>query len=149
MTIALISDTHGLLRPEVVDRALQGSVEKILHLGDVGNEEILRELEAIAPVVAVRGNVDRGALAARLPKTAVTDLFGAHAYLLHNLDELDIDPAAAGMRFVLFGHTHKPYDQLREGVRYLNPGSIGPRRFSLPISFALVEDDLSVRFVEL
>ena len=148
MTIALISDTHGLLRPEVVE-ALQGSVEKILHLGDVGNETILRELEAIAPVVAVRGNVDRGALAARLPGTAVTDIFGANAYLLHNLDELDIDPAAAGMQFVLFGHTHKPYDQLRDGVRYLNPGSIGPRRFSLPISFALVEADLRVRFVQL
>ena len=148
MPIALLSDTHGLLRPEVIG-ALRGAVSKILHMGDVGDQRILAELEAIAPVVAVRGNVDRGALGARLPETAVTDLFGADAYLLHNLDELDIDPAAAGMRYVLFGHTHKPYDQLRDGVRYLNPGSIGPRRFSLPISFALLEDDLSVRFVQL
>lgn len=146
MTIALLSDTHGLLRPEVVERI--AGVESILHMGDVGNPAILEELETIAPVRAVRGNVDFGELA-RLPATVVVEVYGANAFLLHNLSELDLDPKAAGMDLVLFGHTHKPHDESKDGVRYVNPGSIGPRRFDLPISFALLEPDLRIRFVTL
>ncbi len=147
MTIALVSDTHGLLRPEVVD-ALAG-VERILHMGDVGGAEVWEALQAIAPVMGVRGNVDYEAWAqAALPDTAVLDVFGKTAYLLHNLARLDIDPAAAGMDYVFYGHTHKPADDMRDGVRYVNPGSIGPRRFTLPVSYALIESDRTLRFVE-
>jgi putative phosphoesterase len=144
--VALLSDTHGLLRPEVV-RGIAG-VERILHMGDVGRPGILDELRAVAPVTVVRGNVDFGELAS-LPDTAVVDLFGATAYLLHNLSDLDLDPRAAGFDFVFYGHTHQPADDGRDGVRFVNPGSIGPRRFSLPISYALLSDDLSVEFVTL
>lgn len=147
MAVALISDTHGLLRPEVV-HALAG-VERILHMGDVGGRDILEQLEAIAPVVAVRGNVDHGAWAEALPRNQVVEVFGRNAYLLHNLAELDIDPAAAGMAYVFYGHTHTPADDERDGVRYVNPGSIGPRRFSLPISYVLLGPDHALEFVEL
>jgi len=143
--IGLVSDTHGLLRPELVD-GLEG-VEAILHLGDVGGAAILPALEEIAPVHAVRGNVDRGAWAAELPETRAVELFGVEAYLLHDPYALDLDPAAAGFRFVFHGHTHRPRDEERGGVRYVNPGSIGPRRFDLPISYALLGEDLTVEFV--
>lgn len=143
MTIALISDTHGLLRPEVAERL--AGVDLILHMGDVGKPAVLAGLEAIAPVRAVRGNVDFGELA-RLPATDAVEVYGANAYLLHNLAELDIDPKAAGVDLVLFGHTHAPHDEIKDGVRYVNPGSIGPRRFDLPISFALLEPGLRIRF---
>jgi len=148
MTIALVSDTHGLLRPEVVE-ALAG-VERILHMGDVGGPEVWEALSALAPVEGVLGNTDRGAWAhATLPGTRVVDVYGEQAYLVHDLAALRVDPAAAGMGFVFFGHTHKPADEKRDGVRYVNPGSIGPRRFSLPISYALLEPDHTVRFVTL
>ena len=146
MAVAVISDTHGLLRPEVV-RALAG-VERILHMGDVGSPDILEQLEAIAPVVAVRGNVDHGAWAEALPRNQVVEVFGRNAYMLHNLAELDIDPAAAGMAYVFYGHTHTPADEERDGVRYVNPGSIGPRRFSLPISYVLLGPDHLLQFNE-
>jgi putative phosphoesterase len=145
--VALVSDTHGLLRPEAL-RALRG-VEAILHMGDVGDPDVLVGLSAVAPVTAVRGNVDHGAWARALPLTATVDAFGASLFLLHNLAELDLDPAAAGIAIVLYGHTHVPKDEEKGGVRYVNPGSIGPRRFDLPVSLAFLRDDLSVEFATL
>jgi putative phosphoesterase len=143
--IGLVSDTHGLLRPEVA--AGLAGVERILHMGDVGRPEVLDELGRIAPVLAVRGNVDHGGWAERLPRTAAADLFGAPAFLVHDVADLDLDPRAAGLRFVLHGHSHVPRDEERDGVRFVNPGACGPRRFSLPVSFALLGEDLAVRFV--
>jgi len=145
--IALLSDTHGLLRPQL-PRALRG-VERILHMGDVGSPEILTALAGIAPLVAVRGNVDHGAWARALPATQQVDAFGASLYLLHNLAELDVDPAAAGVAIILYGHTHVPKEEAKGGVRYVNPGSIGPKRFDLPVSYAFLRDDLSVEFASL
>lgn len=135
--IALLSDTHGLLRPEVAG-ALRG-VRRIVHAGDVGDPAILEALRRIAPVTAVRGNVDRGAWAGELPETAVVVLEGgASLYVLHVLEELDLDPAAAGFAAVVYGHSHRPSVSRRRGVWHLNPGSVGPRRFSLPISLLRV-----------
>lgn len=145
--IAILSDTHGLLRPEVTG-GLEG-VERILHLGDLGRPEVLDALRAVAPVEIVRGNVDHGAWADALPRTLATDVYGAPAYLIHDLGELDLEPAAAGVRFVFYGHTHRPREEEVDGVRYVNPGSIGPRRLGLPVSYALLEPDLSLRFVEI
>lgn len=143
--VALVSDTHGLLRPEAL-RALRGA-SRILHMGDVGSPEVLDGLRAIAPVKAVRGNVDHGAWAHELPETDVVEVFGKSLFLLHDLAELDLDPAAAGIAMVLYGHSHVPKAEEKGGVRYVNPGSIGPRRFELPISFAFLGEDLSVEFV--
>lgn len=145
--IGLISDTHGLLRPEVV-AGLDG-VEAILHMGDVGNAAILPALAAIAPVKAVRGNVDLGLWASALPETLVVDVFGVEAYLLHDPGRLDLDPREVGCGFVFHGHTHRPREDEHDGVRYINPGSVGPRRFDLPISYALLHEDLRVEFVRL
>jgi putative phosphoesterase len=145
--VALVSDTHGLLRPEI-PRALRG-VSLILHMGDVGSPDVLDELQAIAPVRAVRGNVDHGAWARELPETDVVEVFGRNLFLLHNLAELDLDPKAAGIAMVLYGHTHVPKEEEKAGVRYVNPGSIGPRRFDHPISFAFLGEDLGVEFVRL
>ncbi|MCK6460795.1 MAG: metallophosphatase family protein [Planctomycetes bacterium] len=145
--VALVSDTHGLVRPEVL-RALAGA-ERILHMGDVGSPDVLDALGAVAPVVAVRGNVDHGAWSRALPATQLVDAFGASLFLLHNLAELDVDPAAAGIAIVLYGHTHVPKEEARGGVRFVNPGSIGPRRFDLPVSFAFLGEDLAVEFVRL
>jgi len=145
--IALVSDTHGLLRPEVVD-ALAG-VTKILHIGDLGSPDVLEALARLAPVHAVRGNVDRGGWAQALPETDLIDAFGHRVYLIHDLARLDLDPAAAGVRMVLHGHTHRPEAEERNGVWYVNPGSIGPRRFQLPVSYAFLREDLAVEFVSL
>lgn len=145
--IGIVSDTHGLLRPEVA-RGLAG-VERILHLGDVGRPDVLTELRALAPVHVVRGNVDHGAWAEALPRSAALDVYGVGAYLLHDLADLDLDPAAAGLGFVFYGHSHVPKEETRDGVRFVNPGSAGPRRFSLPVSYALLAPDLSIRFVTL
>jgi len=134
--IGVISDTHGLLRPEALD-ALAGS-DLIIHAGDVGDPNILRQLAAIAPLHAVRGNVDHGELAQLLPKNAVVPWEGHHLYVLHSLDELDLDPGAAGFQAVVYGHSHKPGITEKAGVLYLNPGSAGPRRFSLPVTVAKV-----------
>jgi hypothetical protein len=147
--VGVISDTHGLLRPEALD-ALAGS-ELIVHAGDVGDLEILERLAEIAPVRAVRGNVDRGALAA-LPTDAVVEVEGAQLYVLHILDDLDLDPAAAGFGAVIYGHTHRPLVERRAGVLYLNPGSAGPRRFDLPVTVARLAVDgaeLKAEVVEL
>ena len=132
--VGVISDTHGLVRPEALE-ALRGS-DLILHAGDIGSPAVLERLREIAPVRAVRGNNDREAWARALPLTEAAELGRHHVYLLHDLAELDIDPAAAGFAAVITGHTHKPAAHVREGVLYLNPGSAGPRRFTLPIAVA-------------
>jgi putative phosphoesterase len=132
--IGVISDTHGLLRPQAL-KALEG-VELIIHAGDIGNPQILRLLARIAPVHAVRGNTDRGAWAADLPPTRVVEVGGLHLYVLHELFTLDLDPAAAGLAAVIFGHSHSPHLERKNGVLFLNPGSAGPRRFTLPVSLA-------------
>ncbi len=129
--IGVISDTHGLLRPEAL-AALRGS-DRIIHAGDVGDREILDQLETIAPVTAVRGNIDKGAWARKLPETEVVEIRGVLIYVLHNLDELDLKPEAAGFAAVIYGHSHVPKQEMRSGVLYFNPGSAGPRRFKLPI----------------
>lgn len=136
MRVALVSDTHGLLRPEVAD-ALAGA-PLILHAGDVGKPAVLEALREIAPVRAIRGNVDRGDWAALLPHDDVVEVDGALVYLLHDRHELALDPSAAGAGFdvVVTGHSHKPAEERRDGVLYVNPGSCGPRRFTLPISMA-------------
>ena len=134
--IGVISDTHGLLRPEAVE-ALRG-VSLILHAGDVGRPEVLAQLEEVAPVKAVRGNVDRGEWAQKLPMTEVVEVGGVFFYMLHILEDLNLDPVAAGFKVVVFGHSHKPSQEVKGGVLYLNPGSAGPRRFKLSVSLALV-----------
>jgi uncharacterized protein len=133
--VGLISDTHGLLRPQALD-ALQGA-SLILHAGDVGDPAILDRLRAIAPVHAVFGNTDRGDLRRSLPATAAVALTPeVSAYVLHILDDLEIDPAAGGFQAVIYGHTHRPAIDRHAGILYINPGSAGPRRFDLPITVA-------------
>jgi putative phosphoesterase len=148
--IGLISDTHGLLRQEAL-QVLRGS-ELIIHAGDVGKPEILEELRKIAPVVAVRGNVDTEPWAQALPETAVAEAGAATIYVLHDVNALDLNPAASGFRIVVSGHSHKPGKTERDGVLYLNPGSAGPRRFQLPVTVArlnLEEEPLNPEFVDL
>ena len=130
--IGVISDTHGLLRPQAV-AALHGSA-LIIHAGDVGRPEILDQLRRIAPVVAVRGNVDHGAWAGQLPVSEIVEHDGVLLYVLHILEDLDLNPPTAGFHAVITGHTHHPKMETKDGVLYFNPGSAGPRRFDLPIS---------------
>ena len=139
MRISIISDTHGLLRPEVLP-LLKGS-DHILHLGDVGDPEILRTLASIAPVTAIRGNIDTHGECAQLQATEVASLAGQDFYMLHNVQDLDLDPTAAGFAAVLYGHSHKPEIRHHKGVLYMNPGSCGPRRFSLPITCGRITID--------
>ena len=129
--IGVISDTHGLLRPEAL-RELSGS-NHIIHAGDVGDPAILERLRRIAPVTAVRGNVDIQAWARKLPQTEVLEIGGLSIYILHNLAELDLKPEAAGFAAVVYGHSHVPKQETKHGVLYINPGSAGPKRFRLPI----------------
>lgn len=136
MQVGVISDTHGLLRPEAL-RALT-DVEAILHAGDVGDAAILEALGRIAPVTAIRGNIDQTGACAALPATEWVELGGAVFYLIHDLKELDLDPAAAGISVVVSGHSHQAKVERRKGVLYLNPGSAGPRRFRLPVTLAQV-----------
>ncbi|HSY93260.1 MAG TPA: metallophosphoesterase family protein [Candidatus Binatus sp.] len=136
MLIGVISDTHGLLRPEALE-ALRGS-EHIIHAGDVGAPEILEQLATIAPVTAVRGNVDTAAWARKLAETEVVELAGISIYVLHDLAQFDLKPEAAGFKVVISGHSHVPKQETKNGVLYLNPGSAGPRRFKLPVSVARV-----------
>jgi putative phosphoesterase len=131
-TIGLISDTHGLLRPQALD-ALRGS-DAILHAGDIGDPAILDRLAEIAPVTAVRGNNDMGAWARRIPETANVTIDGIRCHILHDLGLLDIDPLAAGIQVVMSGHSHRPLSRHQDGVLYVNPGSAGPRRFTLPVA---------------
>ncbi|WP_372877906.1 metallophosphoesterase family protein [Pseudomonas sp.] len=139
MKIGLISDTHGLLRPEAL-AALQGC-DHLIHAGDIGKPEILAQLQAIAPLSAVRGNNDQGAWAEDLPERLVVKFGRTAFYVLHDLAELDIDPQAQGIAVVVAGHSHKPRLEQRHGVFYINPGSAGPRRFSLPIGLGFVHLD--------
>ena len=145
-TLGVISDTHGLLRPEALE-ALRGS-ELIVHAGDIGTPEVLRGLETIAPVVAVRGNNDRGAWAETVPLFETLELGQASIYVLHDVNELDLDPRVAGFSVVIAGHSHRPRSEERDGVLFFNPGSAGPRRFTLPISLGhLLIDGARVRGV--
>jgi len=142
--IGVISDTHGLLRSEAVGE-LRG-VSRILHAGDVGTPEVLAALNEIAPVTAVRGNVDHGSWATRLPTSEVVEVEGVSIYVMHILTELDLKPEAAGFGVVVYGHSHEPKSEVRNGVLYFNPGSAGPRRFKLPVTVGkLVVDGGAVR----
>lgn len=131
LVLGVISDTHGLLRPEAV-KALRGSY-LILHAGDVGSPEILKELRQLAPVHAVRGNIDTAPWCDSLPQTEVIEVGGLSLYMLHDLKQLDLNPSAAGFAAVICGHSHSPMNEVRNGVLYFNPASAGPRRFKLPI----------------
>lgn len=150
LLVGIISDTHGLLRPEAV-RELSG-VDHILHAGDVGDATILDRLREIAPLTAIRGNVDSAGACARLPATEAVDIGGCLFYLVHAIQDLDIVPAAAGVKVVVYGHSHRPEVKDRDGIVYLNPGSAGPRRFKLPITVAraVVENgSVGVRIIDL
>jgi uncharacterized protein len=137
MAIGVISDTHGLFRPEA-EEALRGST-LILHAGDLGSAEVLRALKRIAPVVAVRGNVDKEPWAKRLHKVEVAECAEKSFYILHRIADLDLKPEAAGIAAVIFGHSHQPLIEWRAGVLFFNPGSAGPRRFSLPVTVGRIE----------
>src|SRR5271170_4967026 len=149
MLIGVISDTHGLIRPEAVE-ALRG-VEHILHAGDVGQICVLEKLREIAPVTAIRGNVDVHGACAKLPATDVVELGGKLFYLVHSVHDLDINPVAAGVAMVVSGHSHKASVEVRDDVVFFNPGSAGPRRFSLPVTvgFVTVEDGVEASVMEL
>jgi uncharacterized protein len=147
--VGLISDTHGLLRREAL-RALEGS-DLIIHAGDVGKPEILDALRVVAPVIAVRGNIDQGEWASALPLAASVATGSAAIYVLHDLQQLDLDPAVSGFQVVVSGHSHKQSRMERNGVVYLNPGSAGPRRFKLPVTVArldLRESPWKVEFID-
>lgn len=150
VTLGIISDTHGLLREEA-RAALQGS-DLILHAGDIGACAVIDELQQIAPTVAVRGNIDSDRWAEELPEVVMVTINGMKFLLLHNIRDLTIDPAAEGCRAVIYGHSHKPHNELRAGVLFFNPASAGPRRFSLPIAvgkMVLTVDELQAEIVEL
>lgn len=135
--IGVISDTHGLLRSEAIE-ALRGS-DRIIHAGDVGAPEILDQLRAIAPLTAVRGNIDKSAWARKLPENEVLEIAGISVYVLHDLAQLDLKPKAAEFAVVVSGHSHVPKQETRDGVLYFNPGSAGPRRFKLPVSVGRIQ----------
>ena len=135
MRVGVISDTHGLLRPQVLTAF--GGVDHILHAGDVGDCSVLDQLRELAPVTAIRGNIDRTGSCAELPAEEYIALAGVNLYMLHDVHALSLDPAAAGVQAVLFGHSHKPLIDHRKGVLFFNPGAAGPRRFSLPVTVGL------------
>ena len=151
MLIGVISDTHGLLRPEAVE-ALRGS-DAIIHAGDVGDPAILAKLREIAPITAVRGNVDRGAWARTLlPEVNVLAIAGVAIYVLHIIEQLDLKPEAAGFAAVVYGHSHVPKQEMKSDVLYFNPGSAGPKRFKLPVSVGRLEIEagkITARIIEL
>jgi uncharacterized protein len=148
--VGVISDTHGLLRPEAL-AFLRGS-DFIVHAGDIGDAEVIQALRALAPVTVVRGNNDKGAWAEAIAETEVLQVGEVFIYVLHNLAELDLDPVAAGFHVVVSGHSHHPLVERRDGVLYVNPGSAGPRRFKLPIAVAelqIVGRSVDARIVQL
>jgi putative phosphoesterase len=150
MIIGVISDTHGLLRPQAMD-ALCGS-EHIIHAGDIGAADIIPALEEIAPVTAIRGNVDHDPWTMKFPETNVAELAGLHIYIIHSVQALDLNPCAAGFAAVVSGHSHQPGQHVKDGVLYFNPGSAGPRRFKLPISVGrleIVNGKLTGKIIEL
>lgn len=134
MIVGVISDTHNLIRPEALV-ALQGS-ERILHAGDICRQDVLDALETIGPVTAIQGNCDPMPWARAFPQTALLEIEGVSLFMIHQLAEMEIDPVAAGVQLVIYGHSHQPSIEEKRGVQYLNPGSAGPRRFHLPISVA-------------
>jgi putative phosphoesterase len=149
-SVGIISDTHGLLRPEAL-HALGGS-DLILHAGDIGSEDVLERLCQIAPVIAVRGNVDTAVWAAELPVIAQTEVGGRRIGILHDLTQLDIRSMGDDIAMIIYGHSHKPVQQTKEGIIYLNPGSAGPRRFRLPVSLVRADFGVkppAVRFIDL
>lgn len=148
--IGIISDTHGLLRPEAVD-LLRGS-DHIIHAGDIGNLSILSQLSDIAPVTAVKGNCDRGELAQTLPETQIIEVGGKFIYVTHDIHNMSIDPGAAGIDVVVSGHSHSPRIEHKNGTLYINPGSAGIRRFSLPLGVALIhieDSNMDAKFIEI
>ena len=150
ITVGVISDTHGLLRPPAIEH-LNG-VKHIIHAGDIGKREVLDALQALAPVTAVRGNMDGIGWSKDIPETKAVELGEAWIYVLHDLDRLDLDPEAAGFHAVIFGHSHRPFAEWKGGVLYLNPGSAGPNRFRRPVSLAILHiegKDLRYRFMDL
>jgi putative phosphoesterase len=150
LRVGVISDTHGLLRPEAT--AFLRGCDHIVHGGDIGGPEILKQLAALAPVSAVRGNNDTQPWAASLPDTRLLQLAGVGVYIIHDLGELEIEPRTAGVRVIISGHSHQPCVRERDGIIYLNPGSAGPRRFKLPISVAemrIVANIITPRLVKL
>ena len=151
MRIGVISDTHGLLRPEALALFRDAGVEHILHAGDIGDMAILEALGTIAPVTAIRGNVDLSGPSSMLPATEVVELGGKLIYLVHSVHDLDISPASAGVSVVISGHSHRTSIDTREGVLYFNPGSAGPRRFSLPVTAGLLilEEGIDASVVEI
>jgi uncharacterized protein len=143
-TVGVISDTHGLLRWEA--EAALAKVDHIIHAGDVGTPQVLERLQRIAPLTVVRGNNDQGPWADKLPESAIVDICGQRLYILHDMAKLDIEPAADGFAAIIAGHSHKPGVSEKNGVLYLNPGSAGPRRFSLPVAVAkMFIDSVAVR----
>jgi len=150
LRVGLISDTHGLLRPEA--SALLRGCDHIVHGGDIGDQKVLQELRAIAPVTAVRGNNDKGGWARSLSATELVQFEEVFVYVIHDLAELDIEPQAAGVAVVVSGHSHKPVIQERQGVLFINPGSAGPRRFKLPIAIGdmrIAGKSVTPRIIEL
>lgn len=150
MIIGVISDTHGLLRPEAI-KALRGS-EHIIHAGDIGAPDIIPALERIAPVTAIRGNVDHDPWTRKFRETEIVDLAGLVIYIIHDLNALNLNPRAEGFAAVLSGHSHKPRQEVDEGVLYFNPGSAGPQRFRLPVTvgrLAIVDGKLNGNIIEL
>ncbi len=148
--VGVVSDTHGLVRPEALE-ALRGA-ELIIHAGDIGGPEVIDELRRVAPVVAVRGNNDRGAWAEAFAEYEAVEVGGTFVYVLHDLNEIDVNPSAAGFRVVVSGHSHRPVAEERRGVLYLNPGSAGPRRFKLPVTLARLRvtgDEAAAEIVKL
>jgi putative phosphoesterase len=137
--IGVISDTHGLLRPEALAMLRNARVDHILHAGDIGSYDVLPTLRTIAPITAIRGNVDIHDACAELPATEMVELGGLFFYLVHSVHDLDLDPIAASVNVVISGHSHRANFETRQGVLYLNPGSAGPRRFTLPVTIALIE----------
>lgn len=134
--VGVIADTHGLLRPEAIDFLKR--CDLIVHAGDIGNSDILKSLRSIAPTYAIRGNIDKGSWAKELPGKDVLEVEGKFFYLIHNIDDLDLDPAAAEFDAVIFGHSHQPISYIKDGVLYFNPGSAGQRRFKLPVSIGRI-----------
>jgi len=148
--IGVISDTHGLLRPEVIECLSKSNL--IMHVGDIGKESVLKDLKKIAPVIAVKGNCDQEGWGKELPMTEMVEVGGKHIYIIHDIKQLDIDPEAVGLSLVIFGHSHKPSIERKQNIYYLNPGSCGPRRFKLPVSFAVIKiegKEIQMEIIEL
>lgn len=134
--IGIVSDSHSLVRSEVIEAL--GGCDHILHAGDIGSQAVIDELSRVSSVTAINGNIDKGELGARYPSEEVIEIDNIYIYMLHNIHDLDLDPVAAGFQVVVSGHSHKPSIENKEGVLYINPGSIGPRRFKLPIALAIL-----------